>query len=94
MVENCPRVGCLWGLWQMGALGLETILISDVGDGVGHSISSYVGELATNSDGLVLRSGVPEFSLLLGAGSITGLIARRRRGWLVGLLRWWIILEQ
>lgn len=59
----------------MGTLGLVTILIGDVVDGVHLSVIGGEGERATHSDSLVLRAGVLQGTLLVVPLAITGLPA-------------------
>jgi hypothetical protein len=60
----------LGGLGNMGALGLEAVLVSDVGDGVDDAIGAGVGELAADSDGLVLGTSVLQLTLLLDGDAV------------------------
>lgn len=51
--------------WEMSALWLESILVSDVGDLVGLSIISNERVASTNYQSLVLTTSVRELCLLL-----------------------------
>lgn len=62
----------------MGALGLEAIFVSNVGDGVGNAVSSYERELSPNSDSLIFGTSVSELPFLLGRSSIASFISVKR----------------
>lgn len=63
----------------MSTLGLETVLIGDVSDGVGDAILTDERELSTDSDSFVLGTGVPQFTLFLSGSTIAGLITVSRK---------------
>jgi hypothetical protein len=57
----------------MGTLGLEAVLVSDVGDGVDDAIRTGVGVLATDLNGLILRASVLQLGFFLLLDAIGGL---------------------
>jgi hypothetical protein len=64
-------------LGDVRPLGLESVLVGDVGDGVGDPIGTDVAELAPDGDALVFPAFVPDFSLLVGGQSVAGLVTER-----------------
>ena len=56
----------------MGALGLETVLVGDVLDGVDDAVSAGVGELAADFESFVLGSKVLQHSILGGGDAVGG----------------------
>jgi len=56
----------------VGAGGLETILVGDVGEGVLLAIVTDPGDGSSHHQGLVLGAGVLQLSLLLLGGAIAG----------------------
>lgn len=59
----------------MSALGLETVLVSDVGNGVDLAVGAGVGVLSTDGDGLVVSARVVQLTLLLLPDSVACLNA-------------------
>lgn len=49
----------------MGTLGLESVLVGDVGDGVDDAIGTGVRVLAADRNGLILRAWVLDLTHLL-----------------------------
>lgn len=64
---------CDGGNGQMSSLSLESVLISNIGDGVGDAIISQEAVGSTSNDGSGLRSEGLQLSLLLLGDTITGL---------------------
>lgn len=60
---------------QMIALGLETVLIRNVVQGVGLAIGSNPADGTAHTERLLVGTGVLQLSLLLAGNSITGLVA-------------------
>lgn len=58
-------------------MGLETVLVSDVGNGVDLAIRGGVGELSTDGYGRVLRASVLKYSLLLGRDTVASFISTK-----------------
>lgn len=61
-------------LGQMGTLGLETVLISNVVQGVLLAIGSDPGDGSTDLEGRVLQTDILQLGGLLTGNTITGLI--------------------
>ncbi|KRK01272.1 uncharacterized protein Dyak_GE28983 [Drosophila yakuba] len=61
------------GNGQMGTLGLESVLIGDVVDGVGLAIIGHKGEGTLDGEGLQFRASVLQLTLLLSSNTIAGL---------------------
>lgn len=57
----------------MGALGLEAVLVGNVGHFVGNPIGSYEREFPLNSNGFIFRSGIVNLGLLIVGNPIAGL---------------------
>jgi len=57
----------------MGTLGLESVLVGDVVDGVGDTIIGHEGVGAADHDGLLLGAHVLQLTLLLVLLAIAGL---------------------
>jgi len=55
----------LGGHGQMGTLGLESVLIGDVGDGVGDTIIAHVGVGSLDGKGLMIGASILQHSLSL-----------------------------
>lgn len=64
---------CDGGNGQMSSLSLESVLISNIGDGVGDAIISQEAVRSTSNDGSGLRSEGLQLSLLLLGNTIAGL---------------------
>lgn len=61
----------------MGALGLESVLVGDVGDRVDDAVGARVGVGAADDERLVFGAGVDQLALLLLALAVAGLHAGR-----------------
>src|SRR5512143_1428640 len=59
----------------MGTLGLETVFISNIVDGVGLTIISNEGERALDDDGFFISTNVLQLTLSFSFNTITGSIS-------------------
>lgn len=76
---------CNLGHWQMGTLGLESVLVGDVVHGVDLSVSAGEGVRSTDNQSLNIIGQLLQLSLFLAGLSIAGLEAVSENGkkWLV-----------
>lgn len=65
-------------LGEVGAGGLETVLVGDVGEGVLLSIITDPGDGSSHHQGFVLGADVLQLRLLLLGGAVAGLKTGRR----------------
>lgn len=63
-LDNNLYKSCLLCLGNVGALGLETELVGDVGDAVHDAVVTGIGELAPHFQSFVLGARVLELTLL------------------------------
>lgn len=61
------------------ALGLKTVLVGGVGDGVRDSVGSDVLEGSGHGDGFVFGTGVHNLALLVVGDAVAGLISAQNR---------------
>jgi len=64
----------------MVTLGLETVLIGNIVQGVGLAIGSHPADGSTDAEGFLVGAGVLQLSLLLAGDSITGFVTGREKG--------------
>jgi len=69
---------CLGGNGQMGTLGLESVLIGDVGDLVGDTIITNEAVGSLDGDGLVLGSNVLQLTSSISGLAIASLPAMKK----------------
>jgi len=62
----------------MGSLGLESVLIGDVVDGVGDTIIGHEGEGSTDGEALVLGSNVVQLTFGLSLLAVASLPAVKK----------------
>ena len=62
---------------QVGALGLEAVLVGHVRDGVGLAVVGHEGEGALHGQGLVLGAGVVDQAAGLGLDAVLSLVPAR-----------------
>lgn len=75
----------------MIALGLETVLIRNVVQGVGLAIGSHPADGTAHTERLLVGTGVLQLSLLLAGNSITGLVAEIK---IVNSFEWVLLFER
>ena len=59
----------------MSTLGLETVLIGNIVDGVGLTIITNILELASDGDGFIFAANVLQLTGFLVAGAIAGCVS-------------------
>ena len=64
-------------LGYVGALWLETVLVSDVLHSVGDTIGAHEAELSTDGDAFVLTAFVLHLALLIRGNAVTGFVTEK-----------------